>query len=274
MPPPPNIVSVAQDVPMEGVEDEGSGPHVLPTGFTIEHHVKNADGTVVENADFVTDTCHLESLFGARLKEICKDLNLPHSYSKKPLIKQLKQHSKKGQVGWKEFYAKPRTRSHRGPTPDKPRRETLSAKPQRIYIEDVRGRGADSARVAQRVDVAELASCTPETSSAPRSDARVTFASPLPPAHAALSRCREDALIALAAEIAEPAHGRFPATSIVALFDSCTPRLRSCALPSVNFDWQYNLCSTFPFLLLAATTPTALPRPLRPSRRPLCMPGA
>ncbi|KAL1699973.1 hypothetical protein EV121DRAFT_295660 [Schizophyllum commune] len=131
MPPPPNIVSVAQDVPMEGVEDEDSGPHVLPTGFTIDHRVKNADGTVDENADFVTITYHLESLSSARLKEICKDLNLPHSYSKKPLIKQLKQHSKKGQVGWKEFYAKPRTRSHRGPTSDKPRRETLSARRQR-----------------------------------------------------------------------------------------------------------------------------------------------
>ncbi|KAL1712025.1 hypothetical protein EV715DRAFT_297463 [Schizophyllum commune] len=258
MPPPPNIVSVAQDVPMEGVEDEGSGPHVLPTGFTIEHHVKNADGTVVENADFVTDTCHLESLFGARLKEICKDLNLPHSYSKKPLIKQLKQHSKKGQLeinNVSQLCQAENAISSWSDAGQAPPRDALRKASAHIY------RG-------------QLASCAPETSSAPRSDARVTFASPLPPAHAALSRCREDALIALAAEIAEPAHGRFPATSIVALFDSCTPRLRSCALPSVNFDWQYNLCSTFPFLLLAATTPTALPRPLRPSRRPLCMPGA
>ncbi|KAL1722780.1 hypothetical protein EV715DRAFT_261096 [Schizophyllum commune] len=82
-------------------------------------------------------------------------------------------------------------------------------------------------------------------------------------AHAALARCREDApvLEALAVEIAEPAHGEPSPTSMLPLFNGCTPRLRACALASFNFGWQPNLLCHLRVLALGGYFNGAAPDP-------------
>ncbi|KAL1698398.1 hypothetical protein EV121DRAFT_297228 [Schizophyllum commune] len=148
-----NMTAITHDVEMEDVRasqasesprdpggmhplfDNGSvsgarEQYPLPIGISLECRVPNEDGTVDDDCDFQTRLHDLKGYSLPRLKELGKLLNIPYSNKKRDVLRGVFiDFSGLGQTGWKERYARPNVRSHRG-SKKRPSRKETQAKQQ------------------------------------------------------------------------------------------------------------------------------------------------